>query len=669
MTRTSRHCLLFLLSSLSVSLGACGGGYSSGTPPPPPPPPGVNSVTHLFFNPPTVVGGAGANSTGTVVLSAAASGTVTVTLANSDPTDVTVPASVMVPNGATSATFTATASAVASQKIVTITATFNGSINNTLRVNPPLTSTLIEHVIIAGETTSPDFPTTLNAFQPTTTSTDTAWAGSIIMTTQINGTLTAAKDFVTYIGNKGLGFGGLARDSFVDANGNVYVCGLTSDNTFNTLPQTAGVSQPNFAGGYHDAFIAKFNSSGTLQALTYLGGATGPVVSGKTTGETAETICYNIFVDSGGFVYVGGRTSTSDIRATAGVTSAAFQTTYGGGNAVPSHWGGDFWIAKLNPNFQGRPIWMTYVGGMDDDGGRGRIAADSAGNVIIGGFGKSTSNFPTPSGTLPNLTNVNNFGAVLKISADGSKLLYSALVFGHVSPPARPGTTVTNASGGVILDAAGDAYVCGFTTATDAIAASGAPLTGFQTVNKGGANAYVAKISPTGQILAMTLIGGSGTSGTNTEECKGLGFDSEGNVVMYTPSNSPDYPTTPGVFQTMLLGTSNIAVTKFTPDLSQVIFSTYVGGSGDEEMDAGQVELDQDDNMWFAFLTTSTDLPARGVVTPNAVQTMFGAKSCPAMCSDAAFVKLSADGSKILFGSYLGGSGADNTRTSRYHKN
>lgn len=627
-------------------------------------------VSLLFFNPPTVVGGFGVTATGTVVLSSAPSAATTVMLASSDPS-VSVPPSVVVAGGATSATFTANAIAVMSQKIATITATLGGSVTNTLTVNAPATAAISEQIVLAGETTSPDFPVTPGAFQTSIGSLDTAWAGSITLTTPLSGNVTASRNFVTYLGMTGVSASsfGQARDAFIDSAGNVYVCGQTSDTSLPTTPKAGpnAVVQPNFAGAYRNAFIAKFDPTGKVLALTYLGGATGP---GGTS--TSETFCYNIFVDPSDFVYVSGRTSASDFP----VTKGAFQTTYGGGNPIAPHFGGDFWIAKLNPNMVGpTPVWATYVGGMGDDGARGRLAVDPQGNVIVGGFGQSTADFPVPSGqTLPTLTNVSNFGAVVKISADGKTLLYTTIIWGKTNPPSNPGQTVSNASGGVLLDGAGDAYVCGFGTATDLITTSGAPLGGFQTASKGAASAYLAKISPTGQILAMTLINGSGAGGHNTEECKGLAFDSENNIIMYTPTNSADYPTTVGAFQTSLQGQNNIAVTKFTPDLSHVIFSTIVGGSGHEDTDAGRVELDGNENIWFPFFTTSTDLPAKGVVTSNALpgQTTFPAKTCGSLgfaCSEVVFVKLSADGSKILFGSYLGGSGADNLRTLRYHKN
>jgi hypothetical protein len=628
----------------------------------------AHMVTALSFAPPSVSGGT--SSTGTVTISPAApAGGVAVSL-SSPSASVTVPGSIPVQSGMTTATFTAMTSAVSATTPVIVTATLNGIATGTLTVDPTTGGTISEQIIVGGETDSSDFPVT-----PTSplfgTSADSGYVASFnLMTTAGVTTTTKPATFSNLIGQ---GAFGQVRDSFIDPGGNVYACGMTSNQT---LPTTAGVVQRSFKGAYHDAFIVKYSPTGTVLALTYIGGGTGPAAPPLTPAQTAETFCYSIFVDASGHVYVSGRTSTRDLLTAINAPAGSFQPTYGGGGNNQPHFGGDFWVAKLNPNMAGPAIWATYVGGLGDDTARGRLAVDAQGNVIVGGASQSTTSFPVPSGqTLPNLSNVSGFGAVVKISADGSKLLYTALFYGHVAAPSAPqvGTT-TNAAGGVLLNAAGEAYVCGFSTASDFLTSIGAPLTGFQTIFKGTkASAYVAKLSTTGQLQAITLLGGSGQAGANTEECKGLAFDNAGNVIAMTPTNSADYFTTAGAFQTTLVpgSTSNIAVTKLTPDLSQVVFSTLLGGSGHDEVDAGRVELDANENIWTAFFTTSADLLARNVVTPNAFETAPTGAHCGAiLCDmDVAFVKLSADGSKILYGSYLGGSTNSNPRTIRYRKN
>jgi hypothetical protein len=372
-------------------------------------------------------------------------------------------------------------------------------------------------------------------------------------------------------------------------------------------------------------------------------------------------------------VFISGRTAVDTFPFA--IPPGAFQPIYGGGSPVSPHFGGDFYVAKLNPNFAGpSPVWFTYVGGMNDDTGRGRLAIDSQGNVYVGGAGRSTADFPVGMGpALPNIPASQNFGALIKLSSDGSKLLWTKVFFGTIPVGGAP--IFSNASGGTIVDKNDNVYTCGFTTAQDFLKSSGAPMTGFQTTLHGPADAYVAKLSPSGTVLAATLIGGM----NDNEECKGLVQDVEGNVILITPTASPDYPTTPGAFSQTLpaSATSNMAVTKLTPDLSHLVFSTFVGGNTHEEDDAARIELDAYENMWFAFFTQSTDLVARNVVTPNAFQVTMTENSMPktcnpmtnTACASVAFVKLSSDGSKILYGSYLGGTNQDGPRTLRYRKN
>jgi hypothetical protein len=120
--------------------------------------------------------------------------------------------------------------------------------------------------------------------------------------------------YSTYLGgSNSAGGGGIA----VDALGNAYVTGSTDSSGF---PTTPGAFQTTFGGGFSDRFVTKLNSAGSgLLYSTYLGG------SGNDAGG-------DIAVDSSGNAYVAGVTGSSNFPTTPG----AFQTTYGGGNLMPS---------------------------------------------------------------------------------------------------------------------------------------------------------------------------------------------------------------------------------------------------------------------------------------------------------------------------------------------
>jgi len=131
--------------------------------------------------------------------------------------------------------------------------------------------------------------------------------------------------------------------------------------------------------------------------------------------------------------------------------------------------------------------------------------------------------------------------------------------------------------------------------------------------------------------------------------------------VIVMPTDAADYPLTSGG---TLSGPSDFAITKLTNDLSTLIFSRLVGGSGSESADATRVRLDAPENIYFSLATNSADFP----VTSNAVQSTFAGASGGAE-TNVVVVKLSADGSTILYASYLGGSQNNSTTAVAYHHN
>lgn len=601
------------------------------TPPPP-------LVAEIFFNPPTIA--AGQSSTGAVVLNEMApAGGASVTLSlPAGATAVTLPATtVTVAAGATTATFTANAAAsVAAQTIIQVTATLNGSMPmNSLTVNPAPSGTLSEQIVVGGETTSIDFPTFPNpgAFQTTLTGADSGTLTSINLST--TGGVTISSDtFSTFLSNSSLG---QVRDIFVDSTGNVFACGVTSDMA---LPTSAsGVVQRVYGGGGSDAFIAEFNAMGQVQFLTYLGGM-------------GDDSCNSIFVDSTGNIFVSGRSNSTDLVGPT-TTPPVIQPHFDNGTGSV---GSDFFIAKLAPK-AASTTWLTFLGGMSDDQASGRIAVDSAGNVYVSGKSQSTADFPLGTGQgRPNMLGANTFGVVVKLNPTGTQLLFSRFFFGRTAPSGVSGGTVADASGGIAVNSSGVIYVCGSASATDFPTTTGA----FQTALKGSQNAYVARLASGGAITALTLLGG--TSMSAVQACKGMAVDSEGNIIVVTPTDAIDYPLTTGA---TLSGPSDFAITKLTADLSTVIFSTLVGGSGTESADATRVELDASENIYFSLATNSANFPGTAA---NSFQQNFKGVAGGAN-NNMAIVKLSADGSTILYSTYLGGSSQNSTITLRYHKN
>jgi hypothetical protein len=152
-------------------------------------------------------------------------------------------------------------------------------------------------------------------------------------------------------------------DITTDGQGGVYVTGNTYSTDFPT-PGGWDTSQ----NGSCDAFVAKFNSSGSLVWSTFVGGANYEEGRGVTT-------------DGQGGVYVTGWTHSTDFPAVAG-----WDTSYNGND--------DAFVAKFSST--GPLVWSTFLGGGSDDGARG-ITTDGQGGVYVTGYTWSTD-FPTPGG-------------------------------------------------------------------------------------------------------------------------------------------------------------------------------------------------------------------------------------------------------------------------------
>jgi Bacterial Ig-like domain (group 3)/Beta-propeller repeat len=366
--------------------------------------------------------------------------------------------------------------------------------------------------------------------------------------------------------------------------------------------------------------VAKYDASKPLYIdpliySTYLSG------SGYNQG-------FGIAVDSAGNAYVTGETDSSDFP-----TMNPLQPANGGYATF------DAFVTKFNPAGSAL-VYSTYLGGSDDDWGYG-IAVDGAGNAYLTGRTWSTD-FPTTPGAFQTTCSGSCQGAgdafVTEVNSAGSALVYSTYLAGGSG---------FGWSYGIAVDSAGDAYVTGETTSTDFPTTPGA----FQTMSGGGgyySNAFATKINPSGSALVYsTYLGGNGGDGGY-----GIALDSSGNAYVTGYTRSTDFPTTSGAFQTTCCGAF---VTKLNSTGSALVYSTYLGGSGDS---GHSIAVDSEGNAYVTGETTSTDFPT----TPGAFQTAYGGGSkCKYWyCAGDAFVtKLNSTGSALIYSTYLGGNKSD----------
>ena len=159
-----------------------------------------------------------------------------------------------------------------------------------------------------------------------------------------------------------------------------------------------------------------------------------------------------------------------------------------------------------------------------------------------------------------------------------------------------------------------------------------------------------------------------------TEFGQYVAADSSGSAYTLSYTISPEYQTTPGSYMPTgyftwqpptTIGNTNhplLAITKFSPDGSTLVYSTYLGGSEfvcsnpDAEPPNGNfadgITVDASGNAIVTGRTDDTNFP----VTPNAIQSTL--KNCESPV-DVTVAKLSADGSNLLYSTYLGSSGND----------
>lgn len=372
--------------------------------------------------------------------------------------------------------------------------------------------------------------------------------------------------WATYYGGSNGDLGcGIAND----INGNVYIIGWTSSTS---SIASSGAYQTTF-GGSADAFIAKFNSSGSLQWATYYGG------SGDDRG-------YGISTDTSGNVYITGATSSSSAIATSG----AYQTAIGGSY--------DAMIVKFNS--LGSLQWGTYYGGSVDDYGLG-ITSDLSANIYLTGNTTSSSAIATT-------------GAYQTTYGGGSSYSGDAYIAKFNSTGTRQWATYYGGSGddfgySIVTDSTGNIYFAGMTTSTSTIASSGA----FQTTYGGGAyDAFVTKFNASGSRQWATYYGGTGY-----EYGWGISKDANGNIFITGYTTSTSAIATSGAYQITLGGNTDVFISKFNSSGSRQ-WATYYGGSG-SDYGYGIVN-DASGNVYITGKTTSTS----AIATTGAYQTSFG---------------------------------------------
>lgn len=305
------------------------------------------------------------------------------------------------------------------------------------------------------------------------------------------------------------------------------------------------------------------------------------------SGSTADNFGFTATYDDDGYLYAG----SSAFGAGYPITLGAYQQVWGGGDGQGSLVGTDIAITKYDVSGTFR-IYSTYLGGANDELAHSLIV-NPQGELLVMGT-TSSPNFP--------------------VTANGFQTSFGG------------GTSVTPIGIGV------------------------------QYVN--GSDIIVSRFSADGSdLLSSTFLGGSANDGVNTvtalkfnyaDEFRGeIELDDDGNVYVGSCTFSSDFPVA-NAFQTSSGGGLDGCITKFTPDLSTVLYSSYYGSSGNEGVYS--VDVSPSGPIYLCGGTTSTNL----AVTSGSFQSSNAGGT-----ADGFIVRVTADGSAVLQSTYFGSSAYD----------
>ena len=199
------------------------------------------------------------------------------------------------------------------------------------------------------------------------------------------------------------------------------------------------------------------------------------------------------------------------------------------------------------------------------------------------------------------------------------------------------------------VDASGDAYVTGYTLSADFPTTPGAYQTSMGAA--GTWDAFVVKLNPSGTApVYATFLGGS-----NSDRGFAIAVDGAGEAYVAGYTNSSDFPTTPGALLTSFAsGGMEGFVTKLNAAGNALLYSTLLGGTVDDRIYG--IALDANGEAFVTGRTKSPDFPVSvGAFDPTFQNTVCG----PVLCAHGFISKLDANGSSMVYSSYIGGRSSD----------
>lgn len=303
-------------------------------------------------------------------------------------------------------------------------------------------------------------------------------------------------------------------------------------------------------------------------------------------------------------------------------------------------------------------IFSTYSGSTADNWGSTATPGEK-GNLYSAGTTNEDNGgeFPATTGAFQvSFGGIYDIG-ILKYDSVGQQLLYATYIGGNDTE--SPHSLVMNSSEELII--LGTTGSSDFPTTVNAFDRlfEGGTSTGRVVFYGQGTDIFVARLSKNGsQLLASTLLGGSQNDGINPvlgeldknygDELRGdVITDDEDNIYISSVTASPDFPVINGIDSSYNNGTTDAVLAKLDKGLTEIIWSTFLGGNG---VDASYtLQFDKAKNLFVAGGTTSPDFP----VTAGAYQQQIAGDA------DGWIASLNADGSAIFHATFTGTSSFD----------
>jgi len=413
----------------------------------------------------------------------------------------------------------------------------------------------------------------------------------------------SALDYSTYLG-------GVSWDEAyalaVTDTGEIVVSGITHGPSF---PTTSGAYDDTYNGEL-DIFVMIFTTDlGELLGSTLIGGAKHDVPT-------------DIEIDQYGSIVIVGYTLSDDFPTTQEAYDPSYNDTYRT----------DIFVLKILPDVSSL-VASTYIGGEDFDS-PSSVVVNESNEVIVAGASLS-SDFPVTPGAYDTQLETTSV-VVVKMSHDLTDIIAATYVGGESG-----GSSATD----LAVDDDGSIVFCGSTYSSEYPTTPNA----FDRTLNGSYCIIVSRMSQDlSELLGSTFIGGS----VEDQSCQ-ITFDQYGNIVIFGQTNSPDFPSTEGVYDSTFNDNGvyayfDLVLFKLDSGMGNLMASTFVGSSNSNERSRSMC-MDGTGEIYAVCDTYKDGFP----ITDDAYDGSYNG------FTDVVVFSMSNDLVDLSYSTYIGGPGAD----------